>query len=320
MTVAITGGSGFIGAHLIKALLRDGNKRIRILSRSAVGQTHSPYPAGVEIVQGDLCDLASLKEFLVSGCTVVNLVYLSNGEEKKNLLAMDNLLAACESVKVTRLIHCSTADVVGRTTHQPVIEASPCRPVTAYAKTKLKLETAILKATHRKYEAVILRPTAVFGPGGQNLKKLAHDLSGGARWLNAVKACFFGKRSMNLVCVENVVAAIVFLIDCSRKLDEQIFFVSDDDAPTNNFAGVELAMMRELGVGAGRRRRVFLPPWILSLILRFLKKNNIDPFRIYDSGKLRKLGFRPPVAFGEGLSDYIAWYRASSIERKRGGQ
>jgi nucleoside-diphosphate-sugar epimerase len=320
MTVAITGGSGFIGTHLVKALLRDGNKRIRILSRSASEQMHSPYPAGVEVVRGDLCDLASLKEFLVSGCTVINLVYLSKDDEKKNLLAMKNLLAACEAVSVARLIHCSTADVAGRTSQQPVIEASPCRPVTVYARIKLKLEAAILAATHREYEAVILRPTAVFGPGGQNLRKLAHDLSSGSRWQNAVKACLFGKRSMNLVCVDNVIAAITFLVDIPKALDGQIFIVSDDDAPTNNYASVEWALMRELGVGTGRRRRVFLPSWVLSLILRFLGKNNIDPFRIYDSGKLRSLGFRRPVAFDEGLSDYIAWYRAGLSERKRGGQ
>ena len=290
-TIAITGASGFIGAHLVNALLRAGGNRIKVLSRaSQAGATRAAFPAEVEIIEGDLHDSASLERFLEPGCTVINLVYLWNESEAGNLAAIGNLLGACKSANVARLIHCSTADVAGRTPDQRVVEASPCRPVTAYAVTKLKVEAAILAFEPSCHEVAILRPTAVFGPGGQNLKKLAQDLVTGSSLRNAFKACVFGHRRMNLVHVDNVVAAIAFLADRGHALGKEVFIISDDDAPSNDFASVELAMMKGLGVQGSRLPQIRFPSWLLSLMLRALRKNNVNPHCIYDAGKLRSLG------------------------------
>lgn len=315
-TIAITGASGFIGTHLVSELLRAGGSRIKILSRSSqAGAMQAAFPNEVEIIEGDLCDPASLEGFLEPGCTVINLAYLWNEGEAANLAAIGSLLAVCKSAGVARLIHCSTADVAGRTPDRCVVESSPCRPVTAYASTKLKVEAAILAVDQVCYDVAILRPTAVFGAGGQNLKKLAQDLVMGSRLRNEFKACIFGRRRMNLVHVDNVVAAIVFLADCGHVLGKEVFIVSDDDAPSNNFASVELSMTREFGVRGSRLPRIFVPSWLLSLMLRALRKNNVNPLCIYDSGKLRSLGFQRPVSFEEGLSRYIAWYRSVCLDQ-----
>jgi nucleoside-diphosphate-sugar epimerase len=313
-TIAITGASGFIGSHLVQALLRQGGNRIKILSRPAHFESaRAAFPPEVEIVRGDLLEPASLDEFLEADCTVVNLVYLRGDAEEANLSAIHNLLTACRSAKVSRLIHCSTADVVGRTADRRVTESSPCRPVTSYAISKLKVEDAVLSASRDGYETAVLRPTAVFGPGGQNLKKLAHDLVNGSRLRNDFKSVFFGRRRMNLVYVDNVIGAITFLANPAVALRGEVFIVSDDDAPSNEFSSVDRAMRRGLGVAGPLWPGVFFPPWVLSLALRALRKNNTDPYCTYDPGKLLSLGFLRPVAFEEGLSRYIAWYRAEHL-------
>lgn len=315
-TIAITGASGFIGMHLVQALLQQGGNRIKILSRPAHSESvRATFPPEVEIVRGDLREPASLEGFLEAGCTVINLVYLRGEAEETNLLAIHNLLAACRLAKVSRLIHCSTADVAGRTPERRVTESSPCRPVTSYGMTKLKVENAVLSASHDGYEIAVLRPTAVFGPGGQNLKKLAHDLVSGPRLRNDFKAAFFGRRRMNLVYVDNVVAAIGFLANPAFALQNEIFFVSDDDAPSNEFSSVDRAMRQGLGVTGSLLPDVFFPSWALSLALRTMRKNNTDPSCIYDPGKLLSLGFLRPVTFEEGLSRYITWYRRECLNR-----
>lgn len=299
----------------MQALLQQGGNRIKILSRPAHFEDARPtFPAEVEVVPGDLREPASLDGFLEPGCTVINLVYLWAETDEANLSAIRNLLAACKSAKVSRLVHCSTADVAGRTPDRRVTESSSCRPLTSYAVTKLKVENAVLSASRDGYEVAVLRPTAVFGPGGQNLKKLAHDLVNGQRLHNNFKSALFGQRRMNLVYIDNVVAAIAFLVNPALALQSEIFIVSDDDAPSNEFSSVERAMRRGLGVTGSLRPSVFFPSWGLSLALRALRKNNVDPFCIYDPGKLLALGFVRPVTFEEGLSRYIAWYRGECLD------
>jgi nucleoside-diphosphate-sugar epimerase len=300
----------------VQALLQQGGNRIKILSRPAHFESaRASFPPEVEIVRGDLLEPPSLDGFLEAGCTVINLVYLWGEPEEVNLLAIGNLLAVCKSVKVSRLIHCSTADVAGRTPDRRVTESSPCRPVTPYAMCKLRVENAVLSASRDGYEVAVLRPTAVFGPGGQNLRKLAHDLVNGSRLRNDFKSALFGRRRMNLVCVDNVVAAIAFLANPALALQGEIFIVSDDDVPSNEFSSVDRAMRLGLGVAGPLWPGIFFPSWALSLTLRALRKNNIDPSCIYDPGKLFSLGFLRPVTFEDGLSRYIAWYRGEYLDR-----
>jgi len=314
-TVVIAGASGFIGTHLVSALLRAGVDRIKVISRSLRPEAAQvTWPAGVEVIRADLSDPNSLDGTFESGCTVINLVYLKDAGEVDNVAAVGHLLEASRSAGVARIIHCSTADVAGRAADSRVTETTPCRPVTAYARTKLKMEAAVLAhGQDGDCDIAILRPTAVFGPGGQNLRKLMQDAVGGSRWRNAVKAWVFGRRRMHLVYIDNVVAAIVFLTDINRPLRKEIFIVSDDDVPSNEFSSVESSMVRGLGARALQRPRSFLPSWMLSLMLRILGKDNIDPLRTYEPGKLRSWGFVPPVPFEDGLARYAAWYRSEIL-------
>lgn len=313
-TIAITGASGFIGKRLVSDLLGEGRYAIRVLSREKQRNLRKEnFEQGVDIFEGDLGDPDSLTGFLVPGCTVINLVYLWDAGEKLNLACTHNLLAACKDAKVERLIHCSTAAVAGRAQSDLIDEKTQCLPITEYGTTKLKIEHAIIDSAKDYFEAVILRPTSIFGINGEPLKKLATDISNGDRWKNYLKSCLFGRRRMNLVHVANVVAAIIFLIRYTGRLEDEIFIVSDDDDSENNFIDVERALMDTLGVKQYCLPRLPIPLVVLKLLLRSLGRNNINPRCDFDSGKLRKLGFKSPVSLSEGLAEYAAWYRISHL-------
>jgi nucleoside-diphosphate-sugar epimerase len=318
ITIAITGASGYIGKHLVAELARQGGCRIKVLSRSRRQEIDAVESGcNIEVMEGDLRAPETLRGFFEPGCTVVNLVYLRNAGQAENIAVIDNLLAACRSAKIGRLIHCSTADVAGRTRDNPVTESTPCHPVTEYGITKLKVEKVVLDAAG-SLEAAILRPTAVFGRGGENLNKLAGNLVAGRRVRNYLKSCLFGKRRMNLVHIANVVAAILFLIHHAADIGGEVFIASDDDNPTNNYADVERFLMREFNIPYYSMPRFLVPPGVLSFLLRLLGRNNINPRSVYAPGKLIGYGYTRPVSFENGLAEYTAWYRSSFIDRREG--
>jgi len=313
-TISITGASGFIGKRLVLELLREDGYEIRVLSRDKQRDLREKrFGQGVEIFEGDLSDLGSLKEFLVSGCTVINLVYLWNAGEELNLACTHNLLAVCKDAKVARLIHCSTAAVAGRSPNDLINEKTQCLPITEYGTTKLRIEQGIINSAKNHFDVATLRPTSVFGIDGEPLKKLAADISSGNRWKNYLKSCLFGERRMNLVSVANVVGAIIFLMRHEEDFGGEVFIVSDDDSPINNFADVEKFLMREFRIDEYVMPKMPLPLGLLAFLLGVMGRNNINPRCNYVSNKLRDFGFERVVTFEAALAEYAAWYRSSQL-------
>jgi nucleoside-diphosphate-sugar epimerase len=313
-TIAILGASGYIGTRLVTQLAHQGDCAIRVLTRDKRrDQAGAWCPAGVELIEGDVGDVASLSALLVPGCVVINLVYLWGAGEEANLTVIRSLLAACHDVKVARLIHCSTAGVMGRVAGNDADEEDQSVPVDDYGTTKLRIEETIVRSARGHFESVIVRPTSVFGIDGEPLKKLASDLAFGTPWRNYLRSCLFGKRRMNLVPVANVTAALDFLTHHVGPFDGSVFIVSDDDDAQNNFADVERFMMNALGVRDYLWPRLPVPLTALKILLRLMGRNNINPLRNFIPYKLRNMGFKSPVRLIDGLAEYAEWYRRTVL-------
>ena len=256
-------------------------------------------------MRGSLFERESLLPLLEPDCVVVNLAYLGSGSEAENLLAAQNLIAVCRERKVRRIIHCSTAVVVGQTTSNVVTEQTPPQPQTAYELAKYKLEKLFLEQASDFCEVVLLRPTAVFGPGGKNLLKLADDLNYQSPLINYLKSSLFGKRRMNLVSIDNVIAALELLIFSDKNLNRETFIISDDEFETNNFSDVETFLLKRFG--KKRIPRLPIPDIFLTVLLKFFSKTNV-PRRLYDSSKIKSLGLQKPLSFNAGLEQFAQWY------------
>jgi nucleoside-diphosphate-sugar epimerase len=311
-TVAITGASGYIGRHLVAQLSQLGEGPIKVLSRQQHRVSYPPeFDAGVNVIEGDLRVPGSFRGFLEPGCTVVHLAYLQSAGESENLAATANLLAACKAANIKRFVHCSTAAVVGRVLDSTINENTPCRPVSGYGITKLKIERAVAQAVE-DFDVVILRPTSVFGPDGGSLKKLVSDLTARKRLRNYLKSCLFNKRSMNLVHVTNVVAAIIFAARREDSFNGEIFIVSDDDDSKNVFSDVEQILMEHLEIENYRLPKLDISLAVIEVLLKILGRDNINPRCKYEVGKLLGLGFVRPIKFDDGLKDYADWYRSTT--------
>ncbi|MEN6318255.1 MAG: NAD(P)-dependent oxidoreductase [Syntrophaceae bacterium] len=311
--IAVTGAGSFIGNHLLRSLLVSRDVHLRLLVHK---NKNLCLPAGTNasIIQGDLLQPETLKEFTEEGCTVVNLAYISGATEKENIAAAKHLIDACKKSGVRRLIHCSTAVVSGRVNVDSVTEDTPLNPFSQYEVAKANIEKIIIEKTASNFDVVILRPTAVFGSGGQNLMKMANNLCKGNQMLNYIKSCLFQRRRMNLVPVDTVVAAIIFLINAPRKsINQEVFIISDDDDPANNFRDIEKYLMKQLGFKDYPLPVVPIPFIILKMLLTMMHKSSTNPRRVYECKKIAAAGFKKPLTFQEGLSRFTDWYKHSCM-------
>lgn len=316
--ISIIGASGYVGRHLVTELVKTQNHHVKVLSRILPGKGCAiMWPTDVEVIQGDLQDPHSLQGLFEPDCTVINLAYLWHAGESGNLKAINNLLNACKEAQVKRLIHCSTAIVVGSVSGGWVTEDTECKPTSEYEITKLKIEHVVRDDRWNSFDRVILRPTSVFGPAALPLEKFASDLVGGNRLLNYLKSCFLGNRRMNLVYIDNVISAVLFMLNYPYSLNGEIFIVSDDFSQANRFGEIEHILTQRLQCRGHFFPPIPLPYFLLTLILKLFGKPKIKPSCNYSQSKLQNLGFKSPLSFEQGLLHYAEWYR---LEHQMGQQ
>jgi nucleoside-diphosphate-sugar epimerase len=313
-TVSVTGATGFIGLHLVRRLLARDDLAVRALVHDAADEV-LPRSPRLHRVRGDLADPDTLKALVGPGWDLVNLAYPPPWPPDRHVAAAVALSAAAVDAGVRRVVHCSTAVVVGAARAGCVTESTVPHPVSVYERTKLAVEKAWLDGCRGRAEIAVLRPTAVYGPHGRNLLKLARDLTSGSRLVNYLRSSLYQARRMNLVNVDNVVAAIEFVLEAPVPARGEVYIVSDDEDPANNFRDVERLLMQSLRIPGYALPPLPVPGVFLSALLRVAGRSNIDPDRVYDGSKLERAGLRKPCALEPGLRAFASWYASESAAR-----
>jgi nucleoside-diphosphate-sugar epimerase len=165
--VLITGGSGFVGYHLVRRLCQE-NVAVRCLVRQTSRRTLL-QPFEVEYCVGELGDSESLRN-AVEGCDVIfhaaGLVRARNYQEfeRANRMGTETIAqAAAESASPPVFVYVSSLAAAGHSTpEQPRRESDPAEPISKYGKSKLAGETTLLSFAGRM-PCTIVRPGIVFG-------------------------------------------------------------------------------------------------------------------------------------------------------------
>jgi nucleoside-diphosphate-sugar epimerase len=219
MRVLVTGGTGFLGLHLVDALLARGH-RVRVLGRNAA-VCQRLTAAGVEVHQADVRDAVAVSAACAGMEAVFHVAALSSAWGKKgdflaiNVRGTENVIASCLMHQVRRLIHVSSPSVVfrGEDLHEATETAPyPRHYLATYSLSKKLAEIAVRQAMPRGLPAVILRPKAIFGPGDTSLlpRLLAAAREGRLPQIGA------GDNRVDLTYVDNVVHALLLALSVTR--------------------------------------------------------------------------------------------------------
>jgi nucleoside-diphosphate-sugar epimerase len=305
-TLAITGASGFLGRHLVAECLRRELGPVRVLSRDRKAFADVVHPALV-VCEGDLASRQQVEKFLVPNATVIHLAYL-RGTREANMAAAANLAAAARNSAVAKVVHCSTAVVVGFKAAGVITESTPPEPRPGYQATKLEIESVLRAELPPSVPLAILRPTEIVGPGGSSLRQMIRRVESKRNLENAVRRFVLRARHFNCVSVHNVVQALLLLAASPARSPCEVYNVADDEDPDNNYGSIEEIIASALGVG--RPRLNFgLPLSCLSPLFKLLPGHS-PPDRVYSSAKLEGLGFHRVAALRRTVQELVAWHTA----------
>jgi nucleoside-diphosphate-sugar epimerase len=205
--IALTGGTGFVGSHLVDTLCSAG-LRPRVLVRD-VGNPRWISGVDADWVEGSLADPGSLRRLVDGAGTVVHLAgVVRAGREvdfdEGNRRGTANLVAAINEVApTTRLVHVSSLAAAGPSpTPEGRAPEDPPAPISAYGRSKLGGETEVAAMAGSTWWC-ILRPPAVYGPRDTDIFEFFKMASKG---MAAIPA---GERWLTMVYVADVIRAIV---------------------------------------------------------------------------------------------------------------
>ena len=313
----VTGGSGFVGAALIRRLAADG-WTVRALARSPEAEA-KVREAGAEAVRGDLLDAGALER----GARGADVAFHSAARlgdtgpwkefRRVNVDGTKAVIAACRVAGVKRLVHVGTEAALMH--GQPLVAVDEHAPLAygsraPYSATKAAAEAAVIEANGAGLETVVVRPRFVWGAGDTTLLPILVDMarSGRLRWIGG------GRQLTSTTHVDNTVEGLVLAAE--RGVPGNAYFVTDGSPVVfREFVGALLATQ---GVQAPEGE---IPLWAARAVARACELGwrllplagdpPVASFAVWASGleatiddtKAREqLGYRPVVTRDHGLT------------------
>lgn len=321
--VSVTGATGFLGASLVRFHLRRGDS-IRVLARDPRAAERL-FPSA-RVFHGDLKAAQAIPADFVAEADVLYHCAAEMHDERDVWLtnvAGTRALARLAAGKVGRWVQASSASVYGAVRDGVVTEDSPIQPDSAYGRTKAEAEAAVLaEAAAGGFEAVVVRPSNIFGPGMRSgaLFKLFSMIRRG--WF-----CFIGQPGavMNYIHVDNVASGLA-LSATSDAAGGRVYNLSQQIS-IEQLAAIAAD---EMGVREPRFRMPEAPMRVLaSLFERVagspLTHRNLDALTQrahYASERIaRDLGYNAPVNLETGLRELVkSWLQQSTRNFRPAGR
>lgn len=211
MRAFVTGGTGFVGSHLVDAMLDRGDE-VACLIRNPQKAAQLFPDRQPRSVRGDLTDERALREGCDGADVVFHLAGATAARDRAEFFAINAegtrrvLDAAASAPALRRFVYVSSLSAVGPTSRGHLLtESAPPQPISDYGASKLAAEEATREAA---LPWNVVRPPAVYGPRDTEMAK-AFKL---ARW-NLAPVFGDGSQELSLIHVDDLVRALLAVVD-----------------------------------------------------------------------------------------------------------
>jgi nucleoside-diphosphate-sugar epimerase len=312
--VLVTGGSGFIGSGLVKALVKSG-ARVRVLDDNSRGRPRrlTEVEKDIEFIGGDIRNAAAVDK-ATQGMDEVHHLAFVNGTEffysqpdlvlDVGVRGMINVIDACRKHNVGNLILASSSEVYQTPPHVPTAEDAPLsvpdvlNPRYSYGGGKLISELMAINFGRKYFERVLIfRPHNVYGPDmgfehvvpqfALRLQKLSQAQSDGTLRFDIQGT---GAETRSFCYIDDLVAGVMAMRAKGEHLN--IYHVGTTE---------------EVSIADVARKVASLAGRAIELVPGKLQAGG-TPRRCPDISKLAGLGYKPAVSLEQGLKPTLDWY------------
>lgn len=301
----VTGGAGFIGSNLCRALLARG-ERVRVLDNFSTGHRENLGGLPIELLEGDARDPAACSRACAGADFVFHQAALPSvprsleqplESHEHCATATLTMLQAARQAGVRRFLYAGSSSAYGNSPSLPKVESMTPAPRSPYAAAKLAGEYYCRVFTENfGLETVTLRYFNIFGPRQDPDSPYSGVLSRFITRLLAGESCTIygdGETSRDFTYIDNVIAANLRARD-ALAAPGNIYNVGCGRKVTLNWVYDFIA--QETGV---TRRPEYGPP----------RAGDVRDSLAEISAAGRDLGYHPAVDVEEGLRRTIQWYR-----------
>ncbi len=317
----VTGANGFVGSHLVEALLAQGYAVRCLVRRTSDLAFIQDLP--VEWAYGDIARGDGLEAACEGIDAVCHLAGATKARDRETYFCVNaegtrRLLNACEQAApdLRRFVYASSLAAAGSSPDgRPIDESRPPRPLTWYGQSKLQGEQFCHEYEDR-LPVVILRAAAVYGPRERDIYFYFQMVNRGLKLLLGR-----GERRASFIFVQDFVTLILRALEDERAAG-QIYFAAEG----RDYDWREVSEMVAEALGK-RAARVTLPEWLLPVIAaaagfqaRITKRPALlneqklielrQPYWVCSAEKARReLGFEAQHDLATGLRLTAQWYR-----------
>lgn len=294
--VLVTGGCGFVGSNLVKRLVENGHN-VRVLDSLARGRrSYLDGLSSVELVVGDIRDIASCEAAFENVDKVVHLAAFGSVVEsvedpltnfEMNVVGTFNVLNLCVQHGIEKLVFSSTGGALIGNATPPVSEQSLPKPISPYGAGKLCCE-AYCHAFARSYDlkTVCLRFANVYGPNSYHKTGVINKFFHAVRSGEPLIVYGDGSSTRDYIHVSDLVRGIELALTSDSVSDDVIHLAAGRE--------VSLLELAEAVKSAANKPEI-------ELEFRASRKGEVERnFASYDYAK-QVLGFEPTIKLEDGL-------------------
>lgn len=320
MKAFVTGGTGFIGSHLVDELISSQQyDDIRCLVRNdekwLSGKNYTK-------IKGDLFDLHALSEAVEGVDVIFHIAAIVKAQTQKeftlaNVEATENLIRIAQKKGISNIVLLSSQAAAGPSSGTPVTEKDALRPVSMYGHSKKEMEEIIHIIAQKNDSIKIIRPPSVYGPRENQIYIFFKTFSRGICPIVGDG----NHPQISMVYVKDLVQGIM---KAAQKKDEGIhtYFVGgqEDNYSWNQIREITTIAMNKKAIP------VKINPKLVKKIAGVIessaslfgsypvvnreKANEMILEWVCSSNKAkRELGYAPEVSLEEGISRTIRWYK-----------